>query len=53
MTAVAVWGHRPDAPELLAARKDLADKSVRYTEQHPDVRAAQARARELGDEFGR
>ncbi len=29
--------------ELLAARKDLADKSVRYTEQHPDVRAAQAR----------
>ncbi|MFO0758118.1 MAG: hypothetical protein U0359_16600 [Byssovorax sp.] len=29
--------------ELLAARKDLADKSVRFTEQHPDVRAAQAR----------
>jgi uncharacterized protein involved in exopolysaccharide biosynthesis len=29
--------------ELLAARKDLADKSVRYTEQHPDVRAAKAR----------
>jgi len=29
--------------EQLAARKDLADKSVRFTEQHPDVRAAQAR----------
>ena len=28
------------ATELAAARKDLADKSLRFTEQHPDVRAA-------------
>lgn len=26
--------------DLLAAKKDLADKSSRFTEQHPDVRAA-------------
>jgi hypothetical protein len=26
--------------ELINARKDLADKSLRYTDQHPDVRSA-------------
>jgi uncharacterized protein involved in exopolysaccharide biosynthesis len=26
--------------ELIAARRDLSDKSMRFTEQHPDVRAA-------------
>lgn len=29
--------------DLLAAKKDLSDKSSRYTEQHPDVRAASER----------
>jgi uncharacterized protein involved in exopolysaccharide biosynthesis len=29
--------------ELLAAKRDLSDKSSRYTEAHPDVRSAQAR----------
>jgi len=29
--------------ELTAAQKDLADKQSRYTEQHPDVRAAKQR----------
>lgn len=29
--------------ELVAAKKDLNDKSVRFTEQHPDVRTATAR----------
>lgn len=29
--------------ELGAARKDLNEKSLKYTDQHPDVRAAQAR----------
>ena len=30
------------ADELDAARKELAERSLRFTEQHPDVRAAQA-----------
>jgi uncharacterized protein involved in exopolysaccharide biosynthesis len=30
--------------ELVSAKKDLADKSLRLTEQHPDVRAAAIRA---------
>jgi uncharacterized protein involved in exopolysaccharide biosynthesis len=29
--------------ELIAANKDLNEKSVRFTDQHPDVRAAKAR----------
>ncbi len=29
--------------ELIDAKKELADKSLRFTDQHPDVRAAQAR----------
>lgn len=29
--------------ELTAARRDLADKQARFTEQHPDVRAAASR----------
>jgi uncharacterized protein involved in exopolysaccharide biosynthesis len=32
--------------ELAAARRDLAEKQTRFTEQHPDVRAAATRARE-------
>jgi uncharacterized protein involved in exopolysaccharide biosynthesis len=35
----------PDSPELIAARKDLADKLSRYTDKHPDVSAARARLR--------
>jgi uncharacterized protein involved in exopolysaccharide biosynthesis len=31
------------AAELVAARKELADRSLKFTEQHPDVRTAQAR----------
>src|SRR5262249_51624500 len=31
------------ATELSAARKDLDDKKQRFTDQHPDVRAAEAR----------
>jgi len=33
----------PDSAELVAARADLADKSNRYTEKHPDVIAAKNR----------
>lgn len=35
----------PDGPELVAARRDLADKLARYTDKHPDVAAARARLR--------
>lgn len=35
----------PDSAELVAARADLADKSNRYTEKHPDVIAAKNRLR--------
>lgn len=35
----------PDGPELVAARRDLADKSARYTDKHPDVIAARNRLR--------
>jgi hypothetical protein len=33
----------PDSPELVAARKDLADKLARFTDKHPDVIAARNR----------
>lgn len=39
----------PDSPELVAARRDLAEKSARYTEKHPDVIAARARLRAAED----
>ncbi|MBX3221822.1 MAG: hypothetical protein KF795_14995 [Labilithrix sp.] len=39
----------PDSPELVSARRDLADKSARYTEKHPDVIAARARLRAAED----
>ena len=35
----------PDSPELVAARKDLAEKSARFTDKHPDVIAARNRLR--------
>lgn len=35
----------PDSPELVAARRDLADKLSTYTEKHPYVIAAQERVR--------
>jgi uncharacterized protein involved in exopolysaccharide biosynthesis len=35
----------PDSPEVVAARRDLADKLSRYTERHPDVTAARVRLR--------
>lgn len=34
-----------DSPEVLAARRDLADKLARFTDKHPDVLAARARLR--------
>src|SRR5262249_23486757 len=33
----------PESAELVAARKDLADKQARFTDKHPDVVAARAR----------
>jgi uncharacterized protein involved in exopolysaccharide biosynthesis len=33
----------PDSAELVAARKDLAEKNARFTEKHPDVIAAKTR----------
>jgi uncharacterized protein involved in exopolysaccharide biosynthesis len=33
----------PDSPELVAARRDLADKLSRFTDKHPDVIAARNR----------
>lgn len=33
----------PDSAELVAARRDLAEKQGRYTDKHPDVVAAQKR----------
>ena len=35
----------PDSPELVAARRDLAEKLARFTDKHPDVLAARARVR--------
>lgn len=35
----------PDSAELVAARRDLLEKSARYTDKHPDVIAARARLR--------
>lgn len=34
-----------DSPEVIAARRDLADKLARFTDKHPDVLAARARLR--------
>lgn len=34
-----------ETPEVIAARKDLAEKQAQYTEKHPDVLAAKARLR--------
>lgn len=42
---VPVYTPPPDSPELIAARKDLADKQARYTDKHPDVAAARTRLR--------
>lgn len=39
--------------ELTAARRDLADKQARFTEQHPDVRAAAARVKAAEDRLRR
>lgn len=41
----APQGPLPDSPELVAARRDLADKLARYTDKHPDVIAAKNRVR--------
>ncbi|MDF2692726.1 MAG: Lipopolysaccharide biosynthesis chain length determinant protein, partial [Labilithrix sp.] len=38
-------GPLPDSPELVAARRDLAEKLTRYTDKHPDVIAAKNRVR--------
>jgi hypothetical protein len=38
-----ITGRTQAMNELIAAKKDLADKSLRYTEQHPDVRSATQR----------
>jgi hypothetical protein len=35
----------PDSPEVVAARRDLADKLAKFTDKHPDVLAARARLR--------
>jgi len=35
----------PESAELVAARKDLADKLARYTDKHPDVIAARNRVK--------
>lgn len=40
---------RPESPELVAARRDLADKLARYTDKHPDVAAARVRLRAAED----
>jgi uncharacterized protein involved in exopolysaccharide biosynthesis len=37
----------PESPELIAARKDLADKLARFTDAHPDVVAARVRVRTI------
>jgi uncharacterized protein involved in exopolysaccharide biosynthesis len=34
-----------DSPEVVAAKRDLADKLAKYTDKHPDVQAARARLR--------
>jgi uncharacterized protein involved in exopolysaccharide biosynthesis len=35
----------PDSPELVSARRDLADKLARFTDKHPDVVAAKNRVK--------
>lgn len=40
----------PDSAELVAARRDLADKLARYTDKHPDVVAARARLKAAEDQ---
>lgn len=44
-TAKPAFQPPPDSPELVAARHDLADKTSRYTEKHPDLIAAKNRLR--------
>jgi len=39
----------PESAELVAARKDMADKAAHYTERHPDVTAAKARLKQAED----
>jgi succinoglycan biosynthesis transport protein ExoP len=39
----------PDSPELVAARRNLADKLTLYTDKHPDVIAARERVRAAED----
>lgn len=39
----------PESAELVAARKDLADKQTRYTDKHPDVIAARNRVKAAED----
>jgi uncharacterized protein involved in exopolysaccharide biosynthesis len=41
--AALVQAKQQAEQELAAARRDLADKQARFTEQHPDVRAAATR----------
>jgi hypothetical protein len=43
--APAKYQPPPDSPELVAARRDLADKLSRFTDKHPDVTAARGRLR--------
>jgi uncharacterized protein involved in exopolysaccharide biosynthesis len=38
----------PESPELVAARRELADKLARFTERHPDVLAARSRVHAAG-----
>jgi uncharacterized protein involved in exopolysaccharide biosynthesis len=42
---IATFQPPPDSPELVAARRDLADKLSLYTEKHPYVIAARERLR--------
>jgi polysaccharide biosynthesis transport protein len=42
---VATFVPPPDSAELVAARKDLADKLARFTDKHPDVIAARNRVK--------
>ncbi len=41
----ATFQRPPDSPELVAARRDLADKLSQYTDKHPDVITARNRLR--------
>jgi uncharacterized protein involved in exopolysaccharide biosynthesis len=43
---IATFQPPPDGPDLVAARKTLADKIAIFTDKHPDVVAARARLKE-------